>query len=164
MFSMVFPFSEIVKEPQGEAALRTAMSLAFLNGGLPQGTPISPLITNVMMIPVDFKLSNTLRNFEKQSFIYTRYADDFIISSKYDFDVRSVEELVVKYIEQLWCPVHNQCKQDSVWFISGRNWNLGVMLNKDNEITVGHKRKSQFQSMLYNYITDKNNGVTWGTE
>lgn len=37
-----------------------------------------------MMIPVDFKLSNTLRNFEKQSFIYTRYADDFIISSKYD--------------------------------------------------------------------------------
>lgn len=28
-----FPFSEIVKEPQGEAALRTAMSLAFLMVG-----------------------------------------------------------------------------------------------------------------------------------
>lgn len=33
MFSMVFPFSEIVKEPQGKAALRTAMSLAFLMVG-----------------------------------------------------------------------------------------------------------------------------------
>ena len=35
------------------------------------------------------------------------------------------------------------------------------MLNKDNEITVGHKKKRQFQSMLYNYITDKKNGVQW---
>ena len=161
MFSMVFPFSEIVKEPQGEAALRTAMSLAFLNGGLPQGTPISPLITNVMMIPVDFKLSNTLRNFEKQSFIYTRYADDFIISSKYDFDVRSVEELVVSTLNSFGAPFTINASKTRYGSSAGRNWNLGVMLNKDNEITVGHKKKKQFQSMLYNYITDKNNGVAW---
>lgn len=161
MFSMVFPFSEIVKEPQGEAALRTAMSLAFLNGGLPQGTPISPLITNVMMIPVDFKLSNTLRNFEKQSFIYTRYADDFIISSKYDFDVRSVEELVVSTLNSFGAPFTINASKTRYGSSAGRNWNLGVMLNKDNEITVGHKKKKQFQSMLHNYITDKNNGVAW---
>ena len=38
------------------------------------------------------------------------------------------------------------------------------MLNKDNEITIGHKKKRQFQSMLYNYITDKRNGVPWSKE
>ena len=38
------------------------------------------------------------------------------------------------------------------------------MLNKDNEITVGHKKKRQFQSMMYNYITDKRNGVSWPRE
>lgn len=91
MFSMVFPFSEIVKFPNGEAELRKALDLAFLNGGLPQGTPLSPLITNVMMIPVDYKLANAFRDFDKQRFIYTRYADDFIISSKVDFDVHRVE-------------------------------------------------------------------------
>ena len=148
MFSMVFPFSEIVKEPQGEAALRTAMSLAFLNGGLPQGTPISPLITNVMMIPVDFKLSNTLRNFEKQSFIYTRYADDFIISSKYDFDVRSVEELVVSTLNSFGAPFTINASKTRYGSSAGRNWNLGVMLNKDNEITVGHKKKKQIKEMV----------------
>ena len=93
MFSMVFPFSEVVKIPEGEAQLRKALELAFLDGGLPQGTPISPLITNVMMIPVDFKLSKAFRDYDKQQFVYTRYADDFIISSKYDFDVHKVEEL-----------------------------------------------------------------------
>ncbi len=121
MFSMVFPFSEIVKEPQGEEALRTAMSLAFLNGGLPQGTPISPLITNVMMIPVDFKLSNMLRNFEKQSFIYTRYADDFIISSKYDFDVRSVEELVVSTLSSFGAPFTINASKTRYGSSAGRN-------------------------------------------
>ena len=81
MFSMVFPFSEVVKIPEGKAQLRKALELAFLDGGLPQGTPISPLITNVMMIPVDFKLSKAFRDYDKQQFVYTRYADDFIISS-----------------------------------------------------------------------------------
>lgn len=47
---------------------------------------------------------------------------------------------------------------------AGRNWNLGVMLNKDNEITVGYKKKRQFQSMMYNYISDKRNGVAWPRE
>ena len=161
MFAMVFPFSEVVKEPQGERELRTAMSLAFLNGGLPQGTPISPLITNVMMIPVDFKLSNKLRDFEKQRFIYTRYADDFIISSKYDFDVHTIEGLVVGTLRDFGAPFTINARKTRYGSSAGRNWNLGVMLNKDNEITVGHKKKKQFQSMLYNYITDKGKGVEW---
>lgn len=38
------------------------------------------------------------------------------------------------------------------------------MLNKDNEITIGHKKKRQFQSMMYNYINDKRNGVGWPRE
>lgn len=164
MFSMIFPFSEVVKNPVGKTELRRALDLAFLNGGLPQGTPISPLITNIMMIPIDYNLSNTLRDFEKQSFVYTRYADDFIISSKYDFDVRKVEKLVVDTLKSFEAPFNINEKKTRYGSSSGRNWNLGVMLNKDNEITVGHKKKRQFQSMLYNYITDKNKGVGWSRD
>ena len=63
MFSMVFPFSEVMKNPNGKEQLITALSLAIMDGGLPQGTPISPLITNIMMIPVDFTLSKKLREY-----------------------------------------------------------------------------------------------------
>lgn len=164
MFSMVFPFSEIVKFPNGEAELRKALDLAFLNGGLPQGTPLSPLITNVMMIPVDYKLANAFRDFDKQRFIYTRYADDFIISSKVDFDVHRVEKLVVDTLHEFGAPFTINESKTRYGSSAGRNWNLGVMLNKDNEITVGHKKKRQFQSILYNYITDKRKGISWPRE
>ena len=164
MFSMVFPFSEIVKFPNGEAELRKALDLAFLNGGLPQGTPLSPLITNVMMIPVDYKLANAFRDFDKQRFIYTRYADDFIISSKVDFDVHRVEKLVVDTLHEFGAPFTINESKTRYGSSAGRNWNLGVMLNKDNEITVGHKKKRQFQSMLYNYVTDKRRGISWPRE
>lgn len=164
MFFMVFPFSEIVKFPNGEAELRKALDLAFLNGGLPQGTPLSPLITNVMMIPVDYKLANAFRDFDKQRFIYTRYADDFIISSKVDFDVHRVEKLVVDTLHEFGAPFTINESKTRYGSSAGRNWNLGVMLNKDNEITVGHKKKRQFQSMLYNYITDKRKGISWSRE
>lgn len=164
MFSMIYPFSEVIKNVDGERELRQALELAFLNGGLPQGTPISPLITNVMMIPVDFELNRTLQDFEKNKFVYTRYADDFIISSKYDFDVKKIENLVVSTLQKFDAPFTINDKKTRYGSSSGSNWNLGVMLNKDNQITVGYKQKKRFKSMLYNYITDKQKGVNWARE
>ena len=164
MFSIIYPFSEIVKKDQGKDELYKALELAFLNGGLPQGTPVSPLITNVMMIPIDFKLANGLREFEKQKFVYTRYADDFIVSSKFDFDVHKVEEFIINTLKNFDAPFSINAAKTRYGSSAGRNWNLGVMLNKDNEITVGHKKKRQLQSMMYNYITDKKNGVEWSKE
>ena len=58
----IFPFCEIMKHPEGRQALLKSLSLCFLNGGLPQGTPISPMLTNLVMIPIDFELSNNLRD------------------------------------------------------------------------------------------------------
>lgn len=164
MFSMVFPFSEVVKFPAGKAALETALDLAFLDGGLPQGTPISPLITNVMMIPVDYKLSNALRNFHDNKLVYTRYADDFLVSSRTTFSVSEVQHLIMDTLHDFGATFTLNTSKTRYGSSSGSNWNLGVMLNKDNQITVGYKRKRQFQSMLYNYITDGRNGRPWSQE
>ena len=161
MLGMVFPFSEVVKSTVGERELRKAIELAFLDGGLPQGTPISPLITNIMMIPVDYKLANGFRDFNHQRFVYTRYADDFLVSSKYTFSFREVEKFIVDTLKSFDAPFTIKSEKTRYGSSAGSNWNLGVMLNKDNEITVGHKKKRQFQAMLASYIMDKKNGKDW---
>lgn len=161
MFSMVFPFSEIMKDEIGKREFETAISLAFLDGGLPQGTPISPTITNIMMIPVDFKLANGFRDFNGQRFIYTRYADDFQVSSRYTFNFREVERFISDTLHEFGAPFQINSSKTRYGSSAGSNWNLGIMLNKDNEITVGYKVKKQFQAMLSSYIMDKKNGVDW---
>ncbi len=164
MFSMVFPFSEVMRYPQGRAALETALDLAFLNGGLPQGTPISPIITNVMMIPIDYQLTKQFRDFNGKKLIYTRYADDFTISSRTTFSVGDVERAVIDTLNKYDAKFTLNQSKTRYGSSSGRNWNLGLMLNKDNEITVGYKRKKQFQTMLFNYVMDRTNGTPWATE
>lgn len=161
MFSMVFPFSEIMKDEIGRQEFETAVSLAFLDGGLPQGTPISPTITNIMMTPVDFKLANGFRDFNDQRFIYTRYADDFQVSSKYTFSFREVEKFISDTLHEFGAPFQINSSKTRYGSSAGSNWNLGIMLNKDNEITVGYKKKKQFQAMLSSYIMDRKNGVVW---
>ena len=161
MLSMIVPFSEIMKNDTGRAELSKALDLGFLNGGLPQGTPLSPTLTNIFMIPVDFKLSNTLRNFNNNSYVYTRYADDFIISSKYNFKVKEIEALVKNTLNEFGAPFSLNEKKTRYGSSSGSNWNLGVMLNKDNQITIGNKKKRQFESMLFSYGMDRKNGKAW---
>lgn len=161
MLSMVFPFSEVVKSDTGRTELEKAVELAFLDGGLPQGTPVSPIITNVMMIPIDHRLSNGLRNFNGQRFVYTRYADDFIISSQHTFKFKEVEQFIVDTLASYKAPFTINAKKTRYGSSAGSNWNLGVMLNKDNQITVGHKKKRQFQAMLASYVMDKQSGKAW---
>ena len=159
--SEIFPFNLFCESKSLREQLESALSLAFLNGRLPQGTPISPLLTNVMMIPIDLKLSNGLRNFNGQSFVYTRYADDFLISSRYDFKIREVEQFVVETLKSFSAPFNINERKTMYGSSAGSNWNLGVMLNKDNEITIGYKKKRDFSAMLHNYAMDKKNGVCW---
>lgn len=159
MFSMIFPFSEVVKVQEGKDALEKALSLAFLDGGLPQGTPISPAITNTIMIPIDHRLANY---FAEKQMVYTRYADDTLISSKVDFRYRDVVGFINKVVhDEFGAPFMIKPEKTRYGSSAGRNWNLGVMLNKDNEITIGHQKKKQFKAMICNYVNDWKRGIRW---
>ena len=117
-----------------------------------------------MMIPVDFKLANGLRNFSGKPFVYTRYADDFTISCKFDFNCADVQQFIVDTLKSFGAPFSLNAEKTRYGSSSGKNWNLGIMLNKDNELTVGHKKKRQFQAALSNYVLDKLNGMPWSLE
>ena len=161
MLSMIFPFSEVMKIDQGKEQLEKAVELGFLNGGLPQGTPLSPTLTNILMIPIDYTLANAFRDFQKQQFVYTRYSDDTIVSSKYDFDIHAVERLIKDVHKQFNSPHVLNEKKTRYGSSSGSNWNLGLMLTRDNEITIGLQARRQFRGMITAYVSDKQHGIEW---
>jgi hypothetical protein len=161
ILSKLFPFSEIVMRIAGRDELTKALSLCFLNNGLPQGTPISPFLTNLMMIPIDHKISNKLRDFDNRRFVYTRYADDLLISCKIDFKKDLVQKFVVDTLSEFNAPFNVNASKTRYGSSAGRNWNLGLMLNGNNQITIGHKRKKAFKAMIDNYIRDRKSGNGW---
>lgn len=156
----IFPFSEIVKIPVGKTALSRALSLCFLNGGLPQGTPISPLLTNVMMIPIDLEISKYARE-HSPHLCYTRYADDLLISGEFSFDWKKVQNDITEILRKFNAPFSLKSEKTRYGSSAGRNWNLGLMLNKDNEITIGHQKKKVFKVMIYNFLNDYTKGTPW---
>lgn len=163
MLSMVFPLSEICKDAEGYKELEKAISLAFLDGGLPQGTVISPLLSNIQMIPIDHKLFNEL---SKRKLVYTRYADDIHISAQEMFPWRDIVKEIENTLKEFGAPW--EIKQEKTHFgkKAGRsaNWCLGLLLNKDNNITVSAKKKNYFKAALCSFILDTKNNKYWSLE
>ncbi|MGF6375050.1 retron-type reverse transcriptase [Clostridiales Family XIII bacterium PM5-7] len=170
----IFPFSEICSMYGGERALYNCLRLCFLDGRLPQGTPISPLLTNILMIPIDFKIYNKLltdaksvTEFDKddgeQNFklLYTRYADDLFIGGHRGFKYSSVIEYINSVLEEEQAPFKLNTKKTRYGSIAGSNWILGLMYNQDYGITIGHKEKKRIQAMITNFMMDVQNGNFW---
>lgn len=162
--SMVFPYSEVLKVEEGKVEMEKLLERCFLNGGLPQGSPTSPFLTNLFMIPVDYELTKLLRNYGGQRFIYTRYADDFQISSRYEFDIRNIECLLNRVLENFNAPYRIKEEKTKYVSVKGRNWFLGIMLNANYEMTIGHDRKKHIKKMVHAYVMDKRQGTKWDDE
>jgi hypothetical protein len=131
-----------------------------LNNGLPQGTPMSPLLTNLLMIPYDYTINNFLKRGTGEHYVYTRYADDILISSKNTFNWKNLES----ELKKLLAPFQIKSTKTRYGSKAGRNWNLGLMLNKDNNITLGSAKKKQLNAMLNNFLKDAKNNVYWSKE
>jgi RNA-directed DNA polymerase len=163
MMSKIFPASEICKVEEGKAELRKALSLGFLNGGLPQGTKLSPWLTNAIMIPLDHELFNY---FAHKRMVYTRYADDICISCVQRFDPKETVKQMESVLKKYGAPW--QIKPEKTQFLTNKastsNWILGCNLNKDNNITVGWENKKLFKTMTTNIIMDYKHGNTWPIE
>ena len=158
MLSMIFPFSEVASLESGRAQLEKALSLGFLDGGLPQGTPLSPTLTNIVMIPIDHALA---KHFSEKHMVYTRYADDIDVSCQVGFRFMDEVNFINDTVRNFGAPFVIKPQKTHYGSTAGRNWVLGVMLNKDNQITIGHAKKKQFKAMIYNYLTDYKKGIRW---
>lgn len=162
----IYPFAHFKSDHQ-DRTLKKLAKFATLDNGLPQGTPLSPILTNLIMVEWDYKINRLLADLikngaiSKQRYVYTRYADDIIISAKRKFDPAFITAVIQNMIREEEYPF--TINMDKLRFGSnaGRNWNLGVMCNKENKTTVGHRKKHDIKNYLFNYI---NNVETYSLE
>ncbi len=115
-----------MEQPEYREELKACLSYAFYEDKLPQGTPLSPTLTNILMTPLDDYIQKTLWN-RHSNFCYTRYADDMLISSVYDFKKDEIEQIVVDAIKKFNVPFEINKAKTSYGSKNGSSWNLGVM-------------------------------------
>jgi len=113
------------------------------------------------MIPIDHKIFNDLAH---KRFVYTRYADDIHISCVQKFDWREMMKYIESVLKEFGAPWQIKPEKTHYGSRKGSNWMLGIMLNKDNKMTVGWRNKENFRAMTNNLIQDWKHGVRWPTE
>ena len=157
MLNMVFPFPYIP-----EANLNNIIKSALLNGSLPQGSHLSPTLTNLVMVPIDHVITETLHNYIGSNgthhYVYTRYADDITISSKEKFNPKEIENVIREIFKDFEVPFKINEEKTRFGSSAGRNYHVGLILNKDNQISVGHEKNNKFKAMIFNFCTT---GTEW---
>ena len=161
MLNNVYPFGCLMrKNAECYTAVETMIDYALLNDSLPQGTPLSPTLTNILMMPIDTDIADTLRNFDKKNFTYTRYADDITISCKYKFNPWKVIKAIEEILNKWEAPFKLNTSKIKFGSTAGKNYHLGTIINKDNQLKLGHKKNQKLRAAIFqygmNYINNTN--------
>ena len=126
----------------------TVASLLFLNGSLPQGAPTSPVLSNAIMQDFDARFNRWCWD---RGLCYTRYADDILVSKSKPFEYKEVIDAIKARL-----PVGLELNDAKTKYKScrGANWMLGLMYNKDLDVTVGATQKHVIQCAYHNLYRD----------
>ncbi len=128
--------------------------LATYQDSLPQGSPLSPTISNLVMFAFDHHIQQRLikntKKFSDTTVIYTRYADDLTFSSispiRLDELKSTVEHMLKKYTTAGLIINENKIKYLKT---TNRCFVTGVKLNKDKKATYGHEKKAELKRELF---------------
>ena len=151
MLLEVYPFKFIPEEE-----LNRIVHLALLNGVLPQGSVLSPTLTNLVMVPIDHEITEELHNYNKHHYVYTRYADDISISCKYKFDPKEILSVIEEVFNKWNVPF--EINKDKTRFTSsnGANYHCGININynkgkDETNLSLGHEKNNKFRAKINSF-------------
>lgn len=132
------------------------IELATLNRALPQGSPISPLLSNYIGYKlIDTKVYPYLLQNLKNDFAYSRYADDVTISTNSFNKREQVQDfinVVIKIIESDgFFKINN--KKISIMHNSQKQVVTGVTVN--SKTSLGKKEKLKYRAIMHQIRNNK---------
>ena len=120
----------------------------MLNGKVPTGSITAPRIANRIMYDFDEELVDELSKIQKV--IYTRYADDIVISSE-----EYIREEILQKIVELLKKYGFECNKDKTYYANKRcRRNItGVVLdNNHDSFSIGWRRYKDLKLKIYKYL------------
>lgn len=133
--------------------------------GLPLGLVTSPILSNIYMKEFDNILYGKLKKMNLQNVIYTRYADDMVISFKaenIDLNINSdIKECVNRCLKQVY--LKSNVNKERIYDIRKgghvRITGINIVIENDNyrKITVGRKRKDKLYNDVISYYKQLHN-------
>jgi RNA-directed DNA polymerase len=120
----------IIRNLEGEVETPYAIAeLTTLKDVLPQGTPTSPCLSNIVCRELDRKLGNLAGKYRAR---YTRYADDLTFSSKKNTDLHKIISKAHSFIKRQGFDINY--KKINVMRRGGRQVVTGLTVN--DKVTV----------------------------
>lgn len=120
------------------------------NKGIPLGFITSPMLSNIYLKEFDGILYGKLKVFKQHNIIYTRYADDIIISFKDNANKKKIEECIINMVETLLkyynLKLNNKKTRNYDLCVSNHVKITGINIIKDEKnyrkLSVGKKIKN----------------------
>lgn len=133
--------------------------LATKESHLIQGNPLSPFLSNLIMLEFDYKIHTAIYDKKLPRYKYTRYADDIFFAEYAFADCNKVISFVDNLLETCYHDCIKRNKEKTQYLKCTRKCYItGVKINKDHKISYGHEHKKELKLKLYNlFIKYANN-------
>lgn len=143
-----------------EQLVKDIAHIATVNGVLVQGSPLSPLLSNLVMVNFDYKLVKAMIDNKIPSYKYTRYCDDMILSAKANHNTSAVIEYIKKILKEDYDgSIKINYSKTQYIRVTSRCYLTGAKINKDHKVTYGHEKKKELKTKLFYYYKSVEDGT-----
>jgi RNA-directed DNA polymerase len=133
--------------------LEHILDLLCVDGSLPIGFSTSPGLSNAALYKFDVELNARCKEI---GVVYTRYADDIILSSSEPIPVKTSEMMLNSLLESTFGGALRLHKRKSKYLrVGGKIKFLGMVLLPNGAISVDKTIKDEVETLLYLYLQNR---------
>lgn len=142
-------YSRRINPDEITEVLRLLVKLCINDDCLPQGTPTSPALLNIVCLNLDRELFTIAA---ENGLALTRYADDITFSTTSDFIPGHLRQWIRSTISQTGWKIN----QKKVQYLRRANGNAievtGLLIQKDGTVTIPENRRKHYRAFLFGLL------------
>lgn len=152
--------TKIIKNEYVKPLAEAILNLAMYKGGLPQGSPLSPVLTNIIMYEFDTLMQKYCKTKDASSnvIMYTRYADDLTFSSFKGINIEKMTEQINNLLPSSKIRINSS--KTKYHTIGQKIYITGVKISADNTLNYGSEKKDELKRDIFQTLIALKEGIT----